>query len=735
MDNSTQTTAESVEDFGEDQKGLAKRWGAEIALFEANAQDWRNRCRKISKKYRDEREEINKTVRMFALFWSNIETLKPVTYSRVPKSDVQRRYKDADPVGRVACEIAERALDYSIDCNDRFDRVMRDCVEDYLILGQGTAWQRYVPHFKQERPRIAVTPNAIVGEQETPATEQGMDIEAEGVQVSNDSRESMAQFRSEDGKLYPSAEQDEQGYYVNGEPVDVIEYEEVVDDYVYWQDFGWNSGARTWDEVYAIWRIAYLSRDELKARFGEKKAKDIPLDYEPRDIDNKMAAETRDLFKKATIYEIWDRTTKRVIWLHKAVETTLDVKDDPLQISDFFPAPRPAWATQSNDILFPIADYVYYQDQDNEINDLTARISMMEKSIRVRGFYPGQADPFRTLLQDAGDLDMVPYDQQTVAALQGMGLSDLSKAIFFFPFEVVVSALRSCIEMRAQLIQDVYQITGLSDIVRGQSDPNETAEAQAIKAQSSGRRVSEKTKEIARFARDMLRIKFEIIFNHFDDSTIWAMTSAANIPEVMADQTKGQIDPATLQPGAGMPQVDEYGQVFRSAMKLLRNKALRHFRVDIETDSTVAADDVNEKQKRNEFVTAVGTMLGQAVPILKEAPELAQMMGESIMFVARGFKAGQGLENSIETGFQALAKRLANPQPDPAQAAQQQAEQAKMQATQIKAQTDMAKTQASLQETQINAQLEARNQEIETGRLALEGIVAETDRNPQVVVQ
>lgn len=727
-ENSTQTTAESVKDFGSDRKGLAARWQAEIQLFEQNAKEWRKRSKQISKKYRDEREEVNQNIRMFALFWSNIQTLMPVTYGRAPKADVQRRFKDADPVARVACEIAERALDYAIDCTDRFDRVMRDCTEDYLLVGQGIAWQRYVPHFKQERPRIAVTPYMVAEAQEVPDSAQGMEIDGEGPQVSNDSRETMAQYRAEDGTLYPDAEQDEQGYYVNGEPVDVIDYEEVVDDYVYYNDFGWNSGARTWDEVYAIWRLAYLGKDELEARFGKEKAKNIPLDYEPKDIDSKMAEETRDLFKKATIYEIWDRTTKRVIWIHKAVSEPLDVRDDPLGITDFFPAPRPAWATQTNDILFPIADYIYYQDQDGEINDLTRRISMMEKAIRVRGFYPGQADPFRTLLQDAGDLDMVPYDQQTVSALQGMGLSDLSKAIFFWPLEVIVSAVRACIEMRAQLIQDVYQITGLSDVVRGQSDPNETAEAQSIKAQSSGRRVSEKTKEMARFSRDMLRIKFEIIFNHFDDSTIWAMTSAANIPEIQQDQTKGQIDPATLQPGL-MPQADPYGQVFRAAMKLLRNKALRHFRVDIETDSTVAYDDMQEKQRRNEFVTAIGTMLGQSAPLLEKFPMLAPMLKEATMFVARGFKSGQSLENAIETSFDAF---MAQP---PQDNGQQQAEAVKAQAVQLKAQTDMQKTQSENQRTMVDAQIAAGEQELRRGQLALEGIALQQDANPQVVVQ
>lgn len=654
-----------------------------------------------------------------------------MVYSNTPKSDVQRRYKDADPVGRVACEIAERALDYSIECEDRFDRVMRDVVEDYLTVGQGTQWQRYVPHFKKERPRVEVTPFAV-GAEETVTEGPATDVAHEGPQVSNDARETMTQFRGPDGQVYETAEMDDSGYYVNGEPMDVLEYEEVVDDYVHFGDFGWNSGARTWDEVYCVWRKAYLTRDECEERFGAEKAKLIDLDYTPKNVDAKLSPERKDLFKKATVYEIWDRTTRRVIWMQKTSEVPLDMRDDPLKISDFFPCPRPAWASQTNDVLFPVPDYVYYQDQDKEINDLTQRIAMLEKAIRVRGMYPANIDPFRTLLQDASDLDFVPMDQQAINQFAQMNLKAFEAAVFIWPFEKVVSALKSCIEMRNQLIQDVYQITGLSDIVRGQSDPNETAEAQAIKAQSSGRRVNTKTKEIARFARDALRIKFEIIFNQFDDSTIWAMTSAANIQEIAQDPTKGAVNPATLQP-LQQPMVDPYGQVFRSAMELLRNKALRHFRIDIETDSTVASDDMAEKKRRNEFVMALGTMIGQAAPLLEKAPVLAPMFKEAIMFVTRGFKAGQSLENAIETSFDAYMKQ--GQQGDPAAQAAAQTEQAKTQQAQIKAQTDMAKIQAEQQRTMVDAQLTLGQQSLDRGQLALDGLAMERDQNPQVVIQ
>ena len=137
---SNQASVETLKDFGQMPEAEQKRYVAEIELYESGSKDFRNRADKIIGIYRDEQSAVNapgKPVRRkFSLFWSNVETLKPVIYARLPKADVQRRFKDQDPTARMACEIAERALDYSIQSNDLFDTMMREVAEDYLIVGQ-----------------------------------------------------------------------------------------------------------------------------------------------------------------------------------------------------------------------------------------------------------------------------------------------------------------------------------------------------------------------------------------------------------------------------------------------------------------------------------------------------------------------------------------------------------------------------------------------------------------------
>jgi hypothetical protein len=695
----TANSVDTVKDFGKPPSAIVARWIAEIDLFEKETEDWRKRADKIVTYYRDEREDVNQFVRRFALLWSNVETLKPVLYARLPKADVQRRFKDSDPVARLASEIAERALDYTIDCTDRFNQAMQEVVEDYLLVAQGVTWKRYVPHFKQQTPRIAVFQRQTEG------------VAEDGVGISNDTRTNdVGEYEDIDGNVYSEVEQDEQGPFVNGEPVDVVEYEEVVTDYINYKDFGRNAGARTWDEVYAVWRKAYLTRDELKERFGDEIGSKIPLDYEPKKNDKTVNDDTRDLFKKATIYEIWDRSTKKAYWIHKMYpEGPLDMRDDPLGLSDFFPCPRPLWATQTNNTLVPIPDYIFYQDQDKDIQGLTGRISILQKAVRVRGLYPANVDSVRTLLQDADDNDMVPVDQNVLLA---MNISDLSKAVFFWPIDQLVAAIKTLIEIRRQMLEDVYQITGISDILRGSTEADETATAQQLKAQWGSIRVKDRQKEIQRFARDNIRIDFEIIFNHFDPQTIVTMTNIENLPEV---QQNPQILPA--------------------AIALLKNKALRHFKVDIETDSTSAPDEQAEKQSAVEFLTSFMQGLDTAGKILPLAPELAPAVGEAMMFTARRFKASATLESTIEQGMKALQDRIAQslqqPQQDPAAQMEAQMAQQEGQLRMAEMQQEGQLRQGEQQLQAADLQLQARGQQIEEQRLQLDAVALAKDPNPQ----
>jgi hypothetical protein len=141
-------------------------------------------------------------------------------------------------------------------------------------------------------------------------------------------------------------------------------------------------------------------------------------------------------------------------------------------------------------------------------------------------------------------------------------------------------------------------------------------------------------------------------------------------------------------------------------VKLLRDDRMRGFRIDIETDSLVEADQNQEKANANELVSALGNFFKEFGPVVQQMPPLAPMVSQLLCFALRRYKVGAELEETVEKTMNEVQQRLMNPpppQPDPA-------EQAKTQQAQIKAQAEGQKSQMEMQIKQIEAQ--AKQQQV-----------------------
>ena len=347
------------------------RWTLELQLAKKTTTEWFDRARKIVRRYRDERDAVAKDYYRFNILWSNVQTLFPAIYAKCPKADVSRRFNLADPVGRVAALILERTLNFEIEHYSDFDGGMRAAVEDVLLPGCGTAWVRYEPKTAPMEAESADTN----GEQLTCLTD---DVEI---------------------------------------PERIIAERSPVD-YVYWEDF-LVSPARTWEEVRWVGRRVYLSRDEGIERFGED-FKSVPLDHTPADLkDNDKVMKVQDAFKKAEIYEIWDKPSGKVIWLSKSYNKLLDEKTDPLELEGFFPCPKPLLATTTTGSMVPVPDYVEYQDQARELDLISDRIHMLDKAIKVVGVYNSAATGVQRMLNEGVDNQLIPVDNWAMFAEAG----------------------------------------------------------------------------------------------------------------------------------------------------------------------------------------------------------------------------------------------------------------------------------------------------------------------------
>ena len=666
-------------------------WYKTIMSYERSYKRWEARVDRIVKKYKDDsRYDRNPNAR-FNILWSNVQTIQPAIFARLPRPDVSRRFRDNDPIGRVASMMLERALEFEIEHYGDYKSAMNNAVLDRLLGGRGVAWVRYEPH--------------IVGE------EAGMtdgDTPEDGLEVTEDSDEAET----------PEA--------MDTESQERIEYECCPVDYVHWKDFG-HTIARTWEEVTAVWRRVYMSRPALCERFGEELGYKIPLDTQPDDL--KQSYKTNDGVYEALIYEIWDKETGKVLWISKSLGKILDERDDPLGLENFWPCPKPLYSTLTTDSLEPIPDFVIYQDQARELDVLCDRIDGLINALKVRGVYDASASELQRLFSEGENNTMIPVNNwMAFAEKQGMkGAIDL---VDLTPF---ASALMSCYQAMEQVKGQIYELMGIADIQRGQTDPSETLGAQIIKSNNAAGRLKTQQHAVVDFATSLLCIKAQIICNHFTDETLVKISGAMQL----SDQDK---------------------QLIPQALELLRNEASKNFRIEVTSDSMIYQDEQQEKQDRMQFLAAVGGFFQSAVPLVQSQPELAPMAIEMLKFGVTAFKAGKQLEGIIDETADKLRQQAkqAEGQPKPPTPEQQkmqmtmQLEQAKMQADQMQmqqtAQLEQAKLQGQMQlekakqeyqaqENQLKFQLEEqRNRMDREMEMKVAQMKMMTERNTQVLL-
>ena len=655
-------------------------WYKTIASYERTFKRWEARVDRIIKRYKDDsRYDRNPNAR-FNILWSNVQTIQPAIFARLPRPDVSRRFRDNDPIGRVASMMLERALEFEIEHYGDYKSAMNNSVLDRLLGGRGVAWVRYEPHF-------------AVDEEGEPD---------DGYQVTEDSDE---------------AETPEAMEIENPER---IEYECAPVDYVHWKEFGHSPGARTWEEVTCVWRKVYMTRPALVERFGEELGYKIPLDTKP--ADDKNSYKPMEGIYEAVIYEIWDKETGKVIWLSKSLGKIVDERDDPLELECFFPCPKPLFSTLTTDSLEPIPDFVIYQDQARELDTLADRIEGLINALKVRGVYDASSSELQRLFSEGENNTLIPVDNwQAFAEKQGMkGAIDL---VDITPF---AQALAQCYQAMEQVKGQIYELMGIADIQRGQTDPNETLGAQIIKSNNAAGRLKTMQHAVVDFATSLLSIKAQIICNHFTDETLIGISGAMQL----SDQDK---------------------QLIPQAIALLRDETAKNFRIEVTSDSMIYQDEQAEKQDRIAFLAAVGSFMQSALPAAAQSPELTPMLCEMLKFGVTAFKAGKQLEGIIDQTADDLRKQYeatkGQPKSPPVEIQKaQMTQQAEMQKLQMQAQIEQAKLQGQMQlekakqeyqaqENQLKFQLEdQRNREEKQMELQLEQAKMDSTNNKELLL-
>lgn len=659
-----------------EERKIYSHWMEEIKAAERQNRDYVKRGREILKLYKDERKtssEIARASDRMNILWSNVETLKPALYSKMPMPNVSRRFTDGDPVARTASLMLERCLVTVMDLCD-FDYAMQRAVLDYLLPGRGTVWVRYAPLMGMAPMKEPVTAIPLKGANRTiyRPMRGGDEIDAKLVK------------KGEDGVDYYETEEEQ-----------VLSY--GIDlDHLVWSDF-LHEQVNDWSKVTWCAKRVSMKRPKLIKQFGEEIGKAVQLNKSfnapPKGDDGagyEMGGTDRGKPDACDVYEIWSKDHGCVYWISDGLpDRLLKKEEDPLGLSDFWPLPRPLFATTTTDSQIPVPDYALYQDQAEQLDRLTDRIRLLIGALRVVGVYNAELASLDQLLGEAGENEMVPVQNWMAFANTG----GLKGNLDWLPIEQISGVLAQLFQARAQIKQDLYEVTGISDVVRGSTNAQETATAQQIKANFGNLRLQARQAEVARFARDTVRKMAEIIAEQYPEEAIIEMSGVMQLDE--------------FKP-SGDPQKDaQNAQKIRDAIAMLKSDKLRTFKIDIETDATVAPDQDKEKQSRVEFLTAVAPFLEKAAQVGASSPQFIPLLLKMLDFGVKGFRVGRTLENAIDETIQTVEKMQAEAQ---AQGPQQPADPA-AEAMAQKLQAETQKLQEELAQLQAQGQVKAQENE------------------------
>lgn len=734
---------------------LAAYWHEQIKKVDEKQKNWIKRGLAIEKRYRDERNLSEEEGQRRANYlWANTQIMFPAIYGKCPTPIVDRRFGDKDPIGRAAASIMERALRNDLEIDDYHESI-GSAVLDFLLAGRGVAWVRYEPEFGE-------SVSLPVDSQNDLTDDQG-DIEGD-------------EDRDEDD------EDDEEEEKLEDVGDRLIEETAPVD-YINWRDaYFFPDNARRWSEVFAVGKLCFMSREEMRKRWGDEIADDIPLQKEDKDKrqanEGKAMQDKND--NKGHVFEIWDKRKEEVVWIADGYEYLVDRKDDPLNLTKFFPTPQPLCANETTGTIIPVPFYIQAQDQYRQIDELTQRISQVTKSIKVAGTYNAAADELARLLDESVENELIPVDNwQAFAEKNG-----LEGQISFLPIKDNIEVLAQLVEIKKQVVDELYTLTGITDVIRGiTTDARETLGKSKLNNNNGKSRLRQTQDEVARFCRDIVQIKAEIMAKHFSSKSLidasgvlyeegLGLADVMSLNGGMADEDMqppmggapppmqgtpslpqqalprpsappmggavpqaGQPLPGanvvpirppspgmppnaqgappmgqTGQPGPGQPppQQTPYGPLqplqkvmqvltkIRTALQLLRDDHKRGFRIDIEVDSTIVADEEADKAARTEFVEMVTKFLATAGEMAMQQPQITPLMGKMLEFAVRGFRVGRDLEQAISEFVEDADKKVkamgGKPPPNP--------EMIKAQAT---AQAQQVKTKGELQKQAMDS--------------------------------
>ena len=490
----------------------------------------------------------------------------------------------------------------------------------------------------------------------------------------------------------------------------------------------WGKAAR-WAKVPWIAFKHLMKKEQLFEQFDISKEDEVGYTASPEDQDEKDSC---------VVYEVWDKASRTVLYVSEEwTEKHLKTVEDPMGLQNFFPTPGPLILTAKPGKLSPTPLYNFYRNQAEELNRVSVRLNKVLSAIRVRGAYNSLLgeDLKRMLSSDELENELIPAQEAGLLAQSG----GFDKHIWMLPIEKLITVAQELYKAREAVKQVIYELTGISDIIRGSSVASETATAQGLKNKWGTVRLRRMQAIVSDYARDLFRLSIDCASDHLSAQQ-WKEVTQVELPlqaeKAAAAQRMQQLQqmqamaPQPPQmpgqpPQPANPELQQLQQLlaqpaFEEVLSAIKSDQHRTFVINIQTSSTVDLDTAQDKAEVGEFMNAMGQLMAGLQPLMGFGPTGIEAVKAILIAVCQRYKFGLDIVDSL-TGLQMPPPPPPEPPkgpppPSPLEIQAQHAE-AQMRLAEIASKTRILQAQETLSLAEIEAKKKQLSIDIDLAQL------------------
>jgi len=667
--------------------GLVEIWTKEIENAINYEKKWHDEADANFTIYNNEGQSEDR----YNVFWSNTQTLRPLLFSRLPKTNITQRFLDTNEINRIASEMMERTIDLYLKDSDA-ETVISKCRDDFCIGGRGVGRVCYDPE---------------------------NEVELEDGSIEMDDSEKKCRI-----------------------------------EYVDWKDFAMSTD-KEWCNVQWIAFRHYKNRNELIEDFGEKKANAVELnatrlnDNKNKNNENELfkMAEVWEVWDKKNKSVLFLTIGGRGVLLSN--------EEDPYKLRDFFPIASPLGSNSNPIDLRPIPLYRQYKTQAEELNIIDTRIRSLVEQCKVTGIYSSIAEAsdmeglfngndgsFTPMLstgnQKVQDLIMFKPLGEIIATISQLndrkdrvissirditGISDIVRGVTTASETATAQQIKGNFAIsRIQPLQKELEFW-VRDLIRLLCEL--TVENYTIKELMEMTQL--KIVDIKAIERAE-QLKLDFLLNEAKSLTDPNNPEEVARLEQMNEQAKEQFKKTMKKPLEDLKGYAITPEQIPELEKLIKNDKLRTFAIDVETDSTIKIDQQQEKADRIEYIRSISEFSNSFFPMVQAGIITPDAFKQFMLFISKPFKVGRMVEESLVAQEEQEAKG-----PSVEEMLAQAEIQIKQQELQLKAQKQEIDAQFTQQELDIKKATLLQEQAIHQDNLEFEDSNKAADREHQLV--